>query len=876
MAKAKFAIMASELKSLKKSMEDRKLAELKKEIIEILKKQDEKDFKKAIDYFESQELHFTHLEKSLVSGKWIEKAGYGVGTVRIWKGKKYKKIAPGKWARVFDKESKGANVSIGRLIAEVDKIQSIEKLYEFAMAHKQRFVDDNGIDLPILDKLRAKVDSKNEELSNGNVGSKEKTVEEKIKENPDYPFKPKTDKERAERAAFEKDRDDFIERMDKIRQENKADKKTESSKKIEVKLLSKEEMKKMTGDKLADYRHKLHEEMKKFDYGDDENFDKVYEVKKIADDIFRNKEYARNGEPETKEKVIDNTTLKFDDNGNINEVKSTLIEPSKVARNFKYNKDKLSIDELKNAKVEIDLYIQKLNDEISSLEKIKKDNSLSDKAEKTLDGNIDYYKNYIEAYSKDKADCENLIKESETEKHQNRSDAMKGNKNAYKGGKVATSNPEKLKPIDKSESIEEGKVKIPYSKEIADEIKQLTNSVAKIKLSDTRYAMMNKVYYDKGNLVATDGKCMKIIKVGELSGIDNGTYVDIDNSKDGITITADKEFTKEHKFPQYERVLPQDNKEKIVLDNKALISKIKDLKKDGSISNKDSFVTFDIQGNDLMLDGVKVGDVSAANFEGEDSNYFNIDSNLLTKYLSGDYSELMSSKDNSKAMYLGNDSAINIIMPQTKYEYNYDSSGNQKREIRRKDYDSRRKDKEFADEAKSNKKAAQKMANQGYVDDVINGYKRTVPADFEEKSIKKIQDWDLGTLQNMYKIANADIDHLMETKDLQSNSFMSFTNKEFGCSPRHVIGQNYAMKEHPAIVREIERLIKEKGGKIEKSLFDDFIIDVFAADDEEELEEELYAGETEYNDYSAEQPELFNSTAMKVREAMDRIRNQVL
>ena len=100
---AKFAIMASELKSLKKSMEDRKLAELKKEIIEILKKQDEKDFKKAIDYFESQELHFTHLEKSLVSGKWIEKAGYGVGTVRIWKGKKYKKIAPGKWARVFDK-----------------------------------------------------------------------------------------------------------------------------------------------------------------------------------------------------------------------------------------------------------------------------------------------------------------------------------------------------------------------------------------------------------------------------------------------------------------------------------------------------------------------------------------------------------------------------------------------------------------------------------------------------------------------------------------------------------------------------------------------------------------------------------------------------
>ena len=58
-------------------------------------------------------------------------------------------------------------------------------------------------------------------------------------------------------------------------------------------------------------------------------------------------------------------------------------------------------------------------------------------------------------------------------------------------------------------------------------------------------------------------------------------------------------------------------------------------------------------------------------------------------------------------------------------------------------------------------------------------------------------------------------------------------------------------------------------------MFDDFVIDMFI-DDEIEDEEELKEGETEYNDYSAEQPELFNSTSMKVREALDRIRNQVL
>lgn len=172
----KFAVMASELKSLKKSIEDKKLAELKKEIIEILKKQDEKEFKKAIDYFESQELHFTHLEKSL-SGKWIQKAGYGIGTVRVWKGKKYKKIAPDKWVRIFDKEGRGTNIAIGKLIAKVQKIDNVEDLMAFVQANKQRFVDENGMDLPVLDKLRAAVDAKN----NGSMGSSKPAAKETSK-----------------------------------------------------------------------------------------------------------------------------------------------------------------------------------------------------------------------------------------------------------------------------------------------------------------------------------------------------------------------------------------------------------------------------------------------------------------------------------------------------------------------------------------------------------------------------------------------------------------------------------------------------------------------------------------------------------------------
>jgi len=165
---ARFLVKASEFKNVCKAVNDRKLAELKKEIIEILKKQDEKDVKKAIDYFNSQEGHYTHLEKSLISGKWIQKAGYGVGTVRIWKGKKYKKIAPGKWARVFDKEGRGTNIAIGKLIARVQKIDNIEDLMAFVMQNKQRFVDENGIDLPVLDKLRAYADDRSSKLGQGN------------------------------------------------------------------------------------------------------------------------------------------------------------------------------------------------------------------------------------------------------------------------------------------------------------------------------------------------------------------------------------------------------------------------------------------------------------------------------------------------------------------------------------------------------------------------------------------------------------------------------------------------------------------------------------------------------------------------------------
>lgn len=162
-----FLIKKSVAKEILKSLGKNKLEELKQEVIEILKKQDEKEYKKALSQFENEEKNMSYLEKS-ISGEWIEKVGYGIGTVRVWKGKKYKKIAPGKWARMYEKEGRGTNIAVGHLIAKVKKIDDIEELMNFVMQNKQRFQDENGMDLPVLDKLRAAVDARN----NGGMGSK--------------------------------------------------------------------------------------------------------------------------------------------------------------------------------------------------------------------------------------------------------------------------------------------------------------------------------------------------------------------------------------------------------------------------------------------------------------------------------------------------------------------------------------------------------------------------------------------------------------------------------------------------------------------------------------------------------------------------------
>lgn len=159
----RLVIRKSVLLELAKGMNEDSFEKIKAAIIAHLKGLEEQeesgDLKKAITYFSDNESMFSHLEKSL-SGEWIEKAGYGIGTVRTWRGKKYKKIAQGKWVRVYDKVDRGAKNAMTRLIHQAERIDTPEEMMKFVLANKQRFSDANGKPLDIVDRLNAVIDGK--------------------------------------------------------------------------------------------------------------------------------------------------------------------------------------------------------------------------------------------------------------------------------------------------------------------------------------------------------------------------------------------------------------------------------------------------------------------------------------------------------------------------------------------------------------------------------------------------------------------------------------------------------------------------------------------------------------------------------------------
>ena len=825
-------VKRSELKNVCKAVNDRKLAELKKEIIEILKKQDEKDFKKATDYLNSQEEHFTHLEKSL-SGKWIEKAGYGIGTVRVWKGKKYKKIAPDKWVRVFDKEGRGTNIAIGKLIAKVQKIDNVEDLMAFVMANKQRFVDENGVDLPVLDKLRAAVGVKNENLSGESssytygVGEDVSREKNKIFEGKEKITKEEADLHKVSRKFEQipttelKQRKAKLERWIENKTRNKRDslnnaifresyqkeldainavldkrnRKKETSQPAEkktvqgVKILSKDEIHNLTKGEVQDYRKELHDAMKKLDYGADD-FDILYATKKIADDTWHNKEY--------KDAV--------DSDKNVKEFAAFLKE------NNLHQHDKIEYKG-KDYVVQYD--------------------------SQGGDGDLLWIPPVFDDSEFDVSKIKIKTDESEEEKRQNRSDAMKGNKNAYKGGAKDV--------IGTFSKINDKTVEMPSDKSTV----ELFENLKKACSEDKYRQFMTDVYYDGENLVSTDGRRLTIVKAGNV-GFEPG-YVSVKTDGGKITLERNEEKTKENQFPNYSKVIPENNNQEVKLNNKLLKEKLKAMKKEGAWSEKNSpQIALDFEDGKVMLDGTQIGTADGVKFDADNQRMI-VNAKYLSEGLSsGDVSNMFVSDNPTKAMVIKTDVSDSIIMPMGKdvkidYDFNRGIKAGKKA------------DKEAtAKRNKENNLELCKVFESKYGYDLIENMVTHI-----DERLSSFSDDDL---QREYTRLGLNFDKLMEKNAMSINSVV---DKKTGTNLKTAYLYQKTMEKHPEVKDKIIAEMEKRGISVKKSLFDGFLGLELLEEDIDDMEEEKEE-ESLWNDYSAEQPELFNSVELQVREALNR------
>ena len=159
------------VKSVKSRREE--FLEIKRELlahIRKLRKQEEASLKKA-----SWELEKSFaLEKA--AGKKREKADNG--TIRTWgNGKKYKRIAPGKWVQVFnDDRTRGAQQSLRYIERKIASINDERELMWFVQQNKEKFVDNWGYPLPAVERLSELAHKRNDEI----VAGKEKAAKERM------------------------------------------------------------------------------------------------------------------------------------------------------------------------------------------------------------------------------------------------------------------------------------------------------------------------------------------------------------------------------------------------------------------------------------------------------------------------------------------------------------------------------------------------------------------------------------------------------------------------------------------------------------------------------------------------------------------------
>lgn len=147
-------------------MKDEKLDYFKQKIIAYLDKLD-------------KENDADELQKSILFETIAKSRGYEVGTVREWKGKKYKKTEANKWVRVYDKDSTSAKRAIGQIKKMVNGCNTSTELLQLVLKYRDRFSDENGQPIPMVKELSDYVSKRSEELESNVTNAEPKKTEKK-------------------------------------------------------------------------------------------------------------------------------------------------------------------------------------------------------------------------------------------------------------------------------------------------------------------------------------------------------------------------------------------------------------------------------------------------------------------------------------------------------------------------------------------------------------------------------------------------------------------------------------------------------------------------------------------------------------------------
>ncbi len=138
--------------------------------------------RKVLEHLEALEGK-ENVGKALLAAGDLLKGGFPVGTIRVWKGKRYIKIAPGKWRPKYDSQTRGANLSVAAIKRKADRCRTSQELLQLVLEHKSRFSDKNGYPLPFVKELSDYVSGLNDRLEAGSA-SGGKTEDGKGKPRP--------------------------------------------------------------------------------------------------------------------------------------------------------------------------------------------------------------------------------------------------------------------------------------------------------------------------------------------------------------------------------------------------------------------------------------------------------------------------------------------------------------------------------------------------------------------------------------------------------------------------------------------------------------------------------------------------------------------